>query len=165
MIAADETFDGTFPFAPNFHEVPKSADAAAFRLHYVDEGPRDGQAIVCLHGEPTWGYLYRKMIPRLAERYRVVVPDHMGFGKSETPQDRTYTLKTHVENLASLIEALDLRDFTFVAQDWGGPIATQYTVRHAERVKRVFFANTLTGYGVRGKPTQNLLRNWLAPQP
>jgi pimeloyl-ACP methyl ester carboxylesterase len=148
MIAADETFDGTWPFAPRFHEVPASADAAAFRMHYVDEGPRGGETIVCLHGEPTWGYLYRNLIPRLAESRRVVVPDHMGFGKSETPQDRVYTLKTHVENLASLFGVLDLRDVTFVVQDWGGPIATQYTVRHPERVKRLFLANTLTGYGI-----------------
>jgi pimeloyl-ACP methyl ester carboxylesterase len=151
MIAADETFDGTWPFAPHFHQVPASALAAAFRMHYVDEGPRDGELVVCLHGEPTWGYLYRNLVPRLAERYRVVVPDHMGFGKSETPQDRPYTLKTHVENLASLFEALDFRGATFVAQDWGGPIATQYTVRHADRVKRMFLANTITGYGLAGR--------------
>jgi len=148
MIADDETFDGTWPFAPRFHEVPASATSAGFRMHYVDEGPRDGELIVCLHGEPTWGYLYRNLIPRLAERYRVVTPDHMGFGKSETPQDRAYTLQTHVENLASLLAALDARDVTFVAQDWGGPIATQYTVRHADRVKRMFLANTITGYGL-----------------
>jgi len=151
MIAADETFDGTWPFGPHFHEVPASDGAGAFRMHYIDEGPRDGELIVCLHGEPTWGYLYRNLVPRLAERYRVVVPDHMGFGKSQTPQDRSYTLQTHVENLASLFEALDLRDLTFVAQDWGGPIATQYTVRHADRVKRMFLANTITGYGLAGR--------------
>ncbi len=151
MIAADETFDGTWPFAPRFHEIPAADGAAGFRMHYVDEGPRDGEVVVCLHGEPTWGYLYRRLIPRLAERYRVVVPDHMGFGKSETPQDRAYTLRSHVENLASLIEALDLRGLTFVAQDWGGPIATQFTVRHAERVGRLFLANTLSGYGLAGR--------------
>jgi len=147
MIDAGETFDGTWPFAPRFHEIPERDGARSFRLHYVDEGPRDGQVIVCLHGEPTWGYLYRKMIPPLAQKYRVLAPDHMGFGKSETPQDRTYTLQTHVENLAHWIEALDLRDVTFFMQDWGGPIATQYTVRHAQRVKRLFLANTISGYG------------------
>jgi haloalkane dehalogenase len=151
MVEANETFDGTWPFRPHFHEVVASADAAAFRMHYVDEGPRDGETVVCLHGEPTWGYLYRNMIPGLAERYRVVVPDHMGFGKSETPQDRVYTLKTHVENLVTLFEALDLRDVTFVAQDWGGPIATQLTVRHSARIKRIFFANTIAGYGAMGR--------------
>ena len=151
MIDANETFDGTWPFAPNFHEIPGSCDAAAFHMHYVDEGPRDAEPIVCLHGEPTWGYLYRNMIPPLALRNRVLVPDHMGFGKSETPQDRTYTLRTHVENLTNWIEALDLRDITFFGQDWGGPIATQFTVRNPDRVKRLFYGNSLAGYGVRGQ--------------
>jgi pimeloyl-ACP methyl ester carboxylesterase len=151
MVQADETFDGTWPFVAHFHEVAARDGAGTFRMHYVDEGRRDGEVVVCLHGEPTWGYLYRKMIPRLAERYRVLVPDHMGFGKSETPHDRLYTLRTHVENLASWIDALGLRDITFVMQDWGGPIATQYTVRHPERVTRLFLANTVAGYGTAGR--------------
>jgi haloalkane dehalogenase len=151
MISADETFEGTWPFASRFHEVPAQDGWASFRMHYIDEGPRDGEVIVCLHGEPTWGYLYRKMIPGLARRYRVLVPDHMGFGKTETPRDRPYTLRSHTENLASWIERLDLRDITFVMQDWGGPIATQYTVRHPTRVKRLFLANTVTGYGTAGR--------------
>lgn len=151
MTDANEDFEGTWPFAARFHEVPGSSDALPFRMHYVDEGPQDAEPLVCLHGEPTWGYLYRHMIPRLAERHRVLVPDHMGFGKSDTPQDRAYTLRTHVENLADWIEALDLRDITFFGQDWGGPIATQYIVRNPGRVKRFFLANSLAGYGVRGR--------------
>lgn len=139
MIAADETFGGTWPFAPRFFA------GNGFRMHYVDEGA--SEPIVCLHGEPTWGYLYRRFIPPLARTHRVVVPDHMGFGKSETPQDRAYTLRTHVENLAGLLESLDLRDVTFVAQDWGGPIAAAYTLRHPRRVRRLFLLNTLCGYG------------------
>ena len=146
MIPADETFDGTWPFTPRF------STAAGFRQHYVDEGPRDGELIVCLHGEPTWGYLYRSFIPPLAADHRVVVPDHMGFGKSETPQDRVYTLQTHVENLEKLLDDLDLRDITFVVQDWGGPIAGAYTIRHPERVKRLFLMNTLFGYGGAAPP-------------
>lgn len=139
MIPADETFDGTFPFRPHFVEVN------GFKMHYVDEG--EGEPIICLHGEPTWGYLYRKFIPPLSRTNRVIVPDHMGFGKSETPQDKEYTLRTHVENLRGLIEELDLRDITFVAQDWGGPISSGYTVRHPDRVKRFCLMNTLLGYG------------------
>ncbi len=139
MIPAEETFDDTWPFPPRFSEAP------GFRMHYVDEGA--GEPIVCLHGEPTWGYLYRNFIPRLSASQRVVVPDHMGFGKSETPQDRTYTLRSHVENLAALVEELDLTDITFVLQDWGGPIGTQFTVRHPERVKRLVLMNTIAGYG------------------
>ena len=152
MIDADETFDGTWPFQPHF------SNSAGFRQHYVDEGPRDAEVVVCLHGEPTWGYLYRNFIPSLSQHYRVIVPDHMGFGKSETPQDRIYTLQTHVENLSSLIDDLDLTDITFVCQDWGGPITGAYTIRHPQRVKRVALMNTLFAYGgtaVNPEPT-----NW-----
>lgn len=141
MIPADETFKGTWPFKPNFSEV------AGFRQHYIDEGPRDGEVVICLHGEPTWGYLYRKFIPALSQHYRVIVPDHMGFGKSETPQDRVYTLQTHVENLTAFIDDLGLQDITFVCQDWGGPITGAYTIRNPDRVKRLVLMNTIFGYG------------------
>jgi len=94
MIDASETFDGTWPFAPRFSE------ASGFKQHYVDEGSQDAEVVLCLHGEPTWGYLYRKMIGPLSEKFRVVVPDHMGFGKSETPQDRLYTSDARRESRA-----------------------------------------------------------------
>lgn len=139
MIPANETFEGTFPFTPRF------STAAGFRMHYVDEGR--GEPIVLLHGEPTWAYLYRKFVPPLARQWRVIVPDHMGFGKSETPQDREYTLETHVNNLAALIDDLSLDAITFVGQDWGGPMLAAYTVRHPERVKRLVLMNGLCGYG------------------
>ena len=140
MIPKDETFNGTWPFQPHFCE------AAGFSQHYVDIG--EGEVIICLHGEPTWGYLYRNMIPPLAENNRVIVPDHMGFGKSETPLDREYTLKSHTENLSALIDELSLDQITFVMQDWGGPIGTAFTVRHPEKVKRLVYMNTVAGYGV-----------------
>jgi len=139
MIEANETFDGTWPFKANYSVVN------GFKQHYVDEG--EGEVVICLHGEPTWGYLYRHFIPALSEHYRVIVPDHMGFGKSETPQDKIYTLQTHVENLSNLIEELDLRDITFVCQDWGGPITGAYAIRNPNRVKRVVLMNTLFGIG------------------
>ena len=148
MIPAEETFDGTWPFKPHF------STAAGFRQHYVDEGPQDGEVIICLHGEPTWGYLYRNFIPPLSEHYRVIVPDHMGFGKSETPQDRVYTLQTHVENLEKFIDDLGLTDITFVCQDWGGPITGAYTIRHPDRVRRLFLMNTLFGYGGATPPAE-----------
>jgi cis-3-alkyl-4-acyloxetan-2-one decarboxylase len=135
MIDADETFNGTWPFAPHF------TDAPGFKMHYVDEGA--GEAIVCLHGEPTWGYLYRNFIPPLAKNYRVVVPDHMGFGKSETPQDKIYTLKTHVENLFSVLDELALDDITLVIQDWGGLIGGAAIATQPDRFKRVFVMNTV----------------------
>ena len=140
MIPKNETFNGTWPFQPHFCE------AAGFSQHYVDIG--EGEVIICLHGEPTWGYLYRNMITPLAETNRVIVTDHMGFGKSETPLDREYTLKSHTENLSALIDELSLDQITFVMQDWGGPIGTAFTVRHPEKVKRLVYMNTVAGYGV-----------------
>ncbi|MEC8157866.1 MAG: alpha/beta fold hydrolase [Pseudomonadota bacterium] len=157
MIEAKKTFGGTWPFGAKYCE------AAGFKQHYVDEGPRNGEVVICLHGEPTWGYLYRNFIPDLAKHYRVIVPDHIGFGKSETPKDRVYTLQTHVENLESFIEALELEDITFVCQDWGGPITGAYTIRHPKRVKRVALLNTLFGFG--GKqvnPERSEWFQWIA---
>ncbi|MFL5254824.1 MAG: alpha/beta fold hydrolase [Rhodopila sp.] len=147
MIAAHEDFDGTWPFAPRF------CDAAGFRQHYVDEGPGEGQGrpVLLLHGQPTWGYIWRRFIRPLASTHRVVVPDHMGFGKSETPPDQVYTLRTHVQNLTALIEALDLHDITLVMQDWGGPIGVGYAVRHPERIHSLVLMNTVVGYGTAGR--------------
>lgn len=139
MIPAQETFNGTFPFKANFFE------GRGFKMHYVDEG--EGEIILCLHGQPTWAYLYRNFIPKLSQNYRVIVPDHMGYGKSETPKGAEYSFKTHVENLAALIEHLGLEDITLVCQDWGGPISGAYTLRHPDKVKRIFMMNTMLGYG------------------
>lgn len=142
MIPADETFEGTWPFAPRFFT------GNGFRQHYIDEPGEGPETIVCLHGEPTWGYLYREFIPRLQRHGRVVVPDHMGFGKSETPQDRAYSIRDHVDNLEALLLDLDLRDITLVAQDWGGPIGTGFALRHPDRIRRLCYMNT----GVPGRP-------------
>jgi pimeloyl-ACP methyl ester carboxylesterase len=140
MIPANETFNGTFPFKPHF------SDAPGFRMHYVDEG--DGEPIVCLHGEPTWGYIYRSFIPTLSKHHRVVVPDHMGFGKSETPAGREYTLSTHVDNLEALLLELNLQDITLVMQDWGGPIGGGFACRHPDRIRRLCLANTVVPLGL-----------------
>lgn len=146
MIKASETFEGTWPFSPNFF------DGNGFLMHYVDEGSRQANPIILLHGEPTWGYLYRKFIPELSKSFRVVVPDMMGFGKSETPQDKEYTLKTHVENLSSLIDYLKLTNITFVGQDWGGPITAAYSIRNLNKVKGFVLINTLFGYSKEERP-------------
>ena len=146
MIKASETFEGTWPFLPNFF------DGNGFKMHYVDFGPRQANPIILLHGEPTWGYLYRKFIPELSKSYRVVVPDMMGFGKSETPQDKEYTLKTHVENLSRLIDNLKLTNITFVGQDWGGPITAAYSIRNLNKVKSFVLINTLFGYSKEERP-------------
>jgi len=135
VIDADEDFDGTWPFAPHFF------GGCGFKQHYVVE-PGRGDPILLLHGEPTWGYLYRRFIPALAPFGTVVVPDHMGFGKSETPQDRDYKIRDHVDNLEGLIDHLAMHDITIVGQDWGGPIGEAYALRHPDRVKRLCLMNT-----------------------
>lgn len=141
MIPSNENFNGTFPYAPHF------IDAAGFRMHYVDEGPRDGQVILCLHGEPTWGYLFRHLIKALRDTYRIVVPDHMGFGKSDTPQDRTYWLQDHIDNLERFVLALDLQGITLVMHDFGGPVGMGFAARHPQRIRRIISANGPTPFG------------------
>ncbi len=136
-IPAEETFDDTFPFAPHFTSRP------GFRMHYVDEG--SGNPIIMIHGEPTWAYLYRNFIPQLSHHFRVIAPDNMGFGKSETPSDAEYTLDRHARNLGALIEELDLRNITLVMQDWGGPMGTVVASRYPERMKRFVAMNTIFG--------------------
>lgn len=146
MINANETFEGTWPFAPKYFY------GNGFQQHYVDEGSKSAETIICLHGEPTWGYIYRNFIPQLSDKYRIIVPDMMGFGKSETPQNKEYTLKTHVENLGNLIKYLDLKSITFVGQDWGGPITGAYAIRNLDRVKGFILINTLFGFSKEERP-------------
>lgn len=141
MIRADETFNGTFPYAPQF------SDAPGFPMHYIDEGPQDGQVVLCLHGEPTWGYLFRGLVNPLRGTYRVVVPDHMGFGKSATPHDRSYWLQDHVDNLERFVLALDLRSITLVMHDFGGPVGMGLAARHPERIRRIIAINGPMPFG------------------
>ncbi|MFG2915374.1 alpha/beta fold hydrolase [Kitasatospora sp. NPDC048298] len=142
MIAADETFDGTFPYRPHFSTAP------GFPMHYVDEGV--GPVVLCLHGEPTWGYLFRDLIRRLAPTHRVVVPDHMGFGKSATPADRSYWLQDHVDNLEALVLDLGLREITLVGHDFGGPVGMGLAARHPGLISRVVSVNGPTPLGQPG---------------
>ncbi|MHA1299009.1 MAG: alpha/beta fold hydrolase [Candidatus Helarchaeota archaeon] len=133
----NEDFNGTFPFKPHIKKIN------GFDMHYIDEGK--GEPIVCVHGEPTWGYLYRKFIEKLSANNRVIVPDHMGFGKSEVPQDKPYLLEQHVDNLTKLLLELDLKDITLIFQDWGGPISLGFATKHPDRVKRLIIMNTSVG--------------------
>ncbi|APA87959.1 alpha/beta fold hydrolase [Paraburkholderia sprentiae WSM5005] len=143
MTPSNDTFDGTFPFAPRFN------DAAGFRMHYVDEGPTCGEVILCLHGEPTWSYLFRGLIAALSGSYRVVAPDHMGFGKSETPVHRTYWLQDHVDNIERFVLELDLNDITLVMHDFGGPVGMGLAARHPDRIRRIVSTNGPTPFGQR----------------
>jgi len=133
----NKTFDGTFPFKPSFESIN------GFNMHYVDEGK--GEPIVCLHGEPTWSYLYRNFIIELSEENRVIAPDQMGFGKSDVPQDKEYRMDEHIDNLTKLLLKLDLKNITLVIQDWGGPIGLGFAVNNPERIKRLVIMNTSIG--------------------
>ena len=114
-------------------------------MHYVDAGPADGEVVLLLHGQPTWSYLYRTVIPVLtAAGLRVIAPDHIGFGRSDKLAERTdYTLSRHIEWLRSLVSALDLTGVTLVAQDWGGPIGLSALAADPDRFARVVVANTV----------------------
>jgi pimeloyl-ACP methyl ester carboxylesterase len=134
----DWTFDGTWPYEPKWFDSPDG------RMHYVDEGPRDGRPVVMVHGNPTWGYLYRNFIGPLVEAgHRAIVPDHLGFGRSAKPRDgELYRVPRHARRLDALLESLDLRGATVVPQDWGGPIGLYWATRHPERVDGLFVLNT-----------------------
>lgn len=131
-------FGGTWPYQPRWF------DSGDGQMHYVDEGPRDGRPIVLVHGNPTWAYLWRNFIPPLtAAGYRVIVPDHLGFGRSDKPNDASlYQIPRHAERLERLLESLDLHDVTLVPQDWGGPIGLAWAARHPERVRSLAILNT-----------------------
>jgi haloalkane dehalogenase len=135
-----------YDFSPRYVEVPSGNGEGSLRVHYVDEGPSDaGELILLMHGEPSWSYLYRKMIPPLtAAGFRVVAPDLVGFGRSDKPADRTdYTYARHVEWMrAALFGELDLSGITVLGQDWGGLIGLRLVAEHPDRVRRVVAANT-----------------------
>jgi pimeloyl-ACP methyl ester carboxylesterase len=137
-VTDDWTFEGSWPYEPRWFE---SADG---RMHYVDEGPRDARPVVMLHGNPTWGYLYRNFIPTLVEAgHRAIVPDHLGFGRSDKPErPELYTISRHAQRMEQLLESLDLREATVVPQDWGGPIGLYWASRHPERCRGLFILNT-----------------------
>jgi haloalkane dehalogenase len=144
----DERFDGLpgYPFAP--HHV----DVLGLRMHHVDEGT--GAPVLLLHGEPSWSYLYRKMIPPLvAAGFRAVAPDLIGFGKSDKPAARdAYTYQRHMDWLTAFVIALDLRDILLVCQDWGGLLGLRLAAEHPGRFARIVAANTFLPTGDRRPP-------------
>jgi haloalkane dehalogenase len=150
-----------FPFAPNYVEVPSGDGGAPLRVHYLDEGPAGGEGVLLLHGEPSWSFLYRKMIPVLtAAGLRCIAPDLVGFGRSDKPTERTdYTYARHVEWMrAALFDALDLHDVTLVCQDWGGLIGLRLVGENPDRFARVVTANTFLPTGE--KPPGEAFLNW-----
>ena len=132
-----------YPFAPHYTNIT-AHDGSALRIHHIDEGPADGPLVLCMHGQPVWSYLYRKMIPYLtAAGMRVVAPDLVGYGKSDKPAAREdYSYERQVEWMGAWLEANDLSGITFFGQDWGGLIGLRLVVNHPDRFDRVVISNT-----------------------
>ena len=151
MTAAVRTPDNRFADLPGWPYEPRYTDIDGLRMHHVDEGPVGADPILCLHGEPSWGYLYRKMIPPLVTAgHRVVVPDLIGFGRSDKPTDRAdYTYRAHVDWAEEWLLDNDLTNITLVCQDWGGLIGLRLVAAHPDRFARVVTANTFLPTGDR----------------
>jgi haloalkane dehalogenase len=132
-----------FPFEPHYLEIV-DADLGRLRIHYVDEGPAHGPVVLCLHGEPTWSYLYRKMIPLFAAAgFRVLAPDLVGFGRSDKPSERSdYSYAKHIRWMADWLVAMGLCDITLLGQDWGGLIGLRLVAENPERFSRFSLSNT-----------------------
>jgi haloalkane dehalogenase len=145
-----------YAFAPRYVEVDE------LRMHYVDEGPEHGQIVLMLHGEPSWSYLYRKMIPLLtAAGHRAIAPDLIGFGKSDKLADTgAYTYQRHVDWMWSWLQSLDLDDVTLVCQDWGALIGLRLVAEHPERFSRIVVANGTLPTGDQEVPPA--FKRWLA---
>jgi haloalkane dehalogenase len=146
-----------YPFTSHFITIEGHS------IHYVDEG--QGEVLLMVHGTPVWSFLYRHCIQRLSARYRCVALDHLGFGLSDKPSNGDYTPQAHAERLATFVEALGLKNITIITQDYGGPIALDYAVHHAENVRRIVIANSwmwaLPQMEQGGKLFNNALGKWL----
>jgi len=138
----DERFNGL----PGYNFAPHYLEQNGLRMHYVDEGA--GNPVLFLHGEPTWAYLYRKMIAPIAGVARAVAPDYFGFGRSDKPtRIEDYSYDFHCRSIERIVDALDLRETTVVVQDWGGPIGLRLAVERPDRVSRLVILNTGIGAG------------------
>ena len=137
------TPDSRFENLPGYEFEPHYIDVDGLRMHYVDEGPKDGVIVLLLHGEPSWSYLYRHMIPPLRDAgFRVVAPDLIGFGKSDKPAQKSdYTYASHVAWMKQFIEALDLNDITLFCHDWGSLIGLRVAAENEHRFARIALGN------------------------
>jgi haloalkane dehalogenase len=141
MTDAHRTPEERFADLPGYDFEPHYVEQDGLRMHYVDEG--DGPPVLLLHGEPTWAYLYRKVIREVAPVARCIAPDYFGFGRSDKPVERDwYSYDTHFASLERFVEELDLRDVTVVMQDWGGPLGMRLAVERADRFARLVVMNT-----------------------
>ncbi len=126
-----------YPFTPRSFITSRGA-----RMSYLDEGPRTQEAVLMLHGNPTWSFYYRELVAAVAPSLRCVVPDHIGMGLSEKPQDYPYTLATRIEDVAALVSSLGLRKIHLVVHDWGGAIGFGFAAKHPELIGRIVILNT-----------------------
>ncbi len=152
----DERFEGlpNFPYAPHYTNVTDGQSGTSLRIAAIDEGPRDGDPVLLMHGEPTWSFLYRKIIAGLvAKGHRAVAPDLIGFGRSDKPAAREdYTYERHVAWMSDWLVANDLRNITLFCQDWGGLIGLRLVAAFPERFARVVAANTFLPAGQGATP-------------
>jgi haloalkane dehalogenase len=154
-VEAYRTPDERFERLPGYAFEPSYLEQDGLRMHYVDEG--EGAPVLMLHGEPTWAFLYRKLIPTVAGVARVVAPDYFGFGRSDKPtRIEDYTYDFHCASIERFADELDLRDVTVVVQDWGGPIGLRLAVERPDRVARLVILNT--GIGAGRAPSEEWLR-------
>jgi haloalkane dehalogenase len=154
-VSVIRTPDERFADLPDFPYTPHYIDIKGVRVHYVDEGK--GETILCLHGEPSWSFLYRKMIKIMSARHRVVAMDFIGFGRSDKFSEReAYTVQMHKETLKDFIRALNLEKITVVVQDWGGLIGLATVADMPERFARLVIMNTGLPTG-KGKPSEGFL--------
>jgi haloalkane dehalogenase len=154
------TPDEHFAALPGYDFEPHYVEQDGLRMHYLDEG--NGPPVLLLHGEPTWSYLYRTIIPELTPTARAIAPDYFGFGRSDKPlRVEDYSYDFHVRSIARLVEELDLRDATVVVQDWGGPVGLRVAVEQPERIGKLVIMNT--GIGGGRPPSEEWLRfrDWL----
>lgn len=170
LVTPEDRFNNLsgYDFEPQFVEL------GDVRMHYVDEGPKDGFVVLMLHGEPSWAYLYRTMVPVItAAGHRAVVPDLIGFGRSDKPsQESDHTYKRHVDWVLAFVELLDLQEITLVIQDWGGLIGLRLAAENPDRIRLIVVSNTflptgdegaaavpeLVRMGVENGPISNLLQ-------
>ena len=154
------TPDERFSSLPGFSWAPHYFEWRGLRAHTLDEGPRDAPVLLALHGEPTWSYLYRKMIPPfLAAGYRVVAPDFIGFGRSEKVVDDTwYTFDMHRAFLLDFVERMDLKCVTLAVQDWGGLLGLTLPMEAPARYEKLLVMNTSLGTGDR--PLTDGFKSW-----
>ncbi len=148
-----------YPFDPNYVEI-SDIEGGSLRIHYVDEGPKEADPVLLMHGEPSWSYLYRKMIPIILDAgHRAVAPDLAGFGRSDKPAERIdYTYQRHVDWVQAWLDKMGLDQITLVCQDWGGLIGLRLVANNPDRFIRVVVANT--GLPTGDTPITDAFLNW-----